>query len=325
MRVSRRMLVSALVIHAGARGWAEAIAQVGGTEPARLLISLGDGATHAVARQLAEGARVRMNRPVVVEERLGASGRIAAVILKNAPADGSTVALLPIVVPVLAPLVFKDVNYDPIRDFVPVCQVATYAYGLAVPANHPARTMPEFIQWAKANPGKSFFGTGAAGSLPHFLGLVIVKETGVEMTHVGYKGGNAMALELAGGTIPAGIGGLSDFIEFHKAGRIRVLATSDSKRIEQLPDVPTFSEQGLPGIVARGWTGVFAPARTPAPIVDQWNAALVGAVRAPELRDLLISFGLAPTGTSQREFGDILAADIARWGPIVKASGFRGD
>ncbi|MGJ7509699.1 tripartite tricarboxylate transporter substrate-binding protein [Variovorax sp. GT1P44] len=322
MSLFRALLSIAVMAFAAASG-SGAGAQ--DASPAKILLAFEGGSSRAVAFLLAERARVQLGRPVIVEERPGATGRIAAMALKNAAPDGTTLAYLPIAVPVLAPLTFKDVHYDPTQDFAPVSQIATYTLALAVPFNHPARTMPEYIAWLKTHPDKAFYGTGAAGALPHFLGVMVSRATGVEMTHVAYKGFAPMSIDLVEGTISSGISGVSDFIDLHRAGRLRIIATSGDRRVPQLPDVPTFAEQGYPTVVATGWAGVFAPARTPKAVIDEWSRALVATVRSPEGQKLLLDFGVEPTGTTPEAFAAILAEDIARWAPIVKASGFRAD
>lgn len=305
--------------------WIGARAQGNDLAPTRILLGFEGGSGRPVAQQLAERARVALGRPVIVEERPGASGRIAALALKNATPDGSTVALFPIVVPVLAPLIFRDVRYDTLKDFTPVAQIAAYTFAFAVPYDHPASSVPEFAAWLQAHPSSAFYGTPAAGSLPHFLGIMISRATGVEMAHVAYKGPGPMALDVAAGTVPCGISVVSDLIEMHRAKRLRIIAVSGTSRVAPLPDVPTFIEQGYPTVQARGWVGVFAPARTPKPMIDRWSAALVAAARSPELAKVLTDFGLEPTGTTSEAFAAIVASDTARWAPIISASGFRAD
>ncbi|RZL87397.1 MAG: hypothetical protein EOP82_26795 [Variovorax sp.] len=296
-----------------------------GTAPTKILLAFEGGAGRPLAFHLAERMREALGRPVIVEERPGASGRIAAVALKNATADGKTLALLPIAVPVLMPMTFKDVSYNAVHDFSPISQIATYGFAFAVPNSHPARSFPEFVDWLKTHPSQAFYGTGAAGSLPHFLGVMIAKATGTNMTHVAYKGYGPMSLDLAEGTIPAGISVISDLIEMHRAGRIRILATSGGSRQPLLPEVPTFAEQGYPMVQASGWVGVFAPAKTPKAVIDEWSAALAAAVRSPQTRQKLFELGLDPTGTTPEEFAAIVTTDIARWSPIIQKSGFRAD
>lgn len=320
-----RALLSIAVLAFSAALGPGASAQGASPGPTRILLAFEGGSSRAVAFLLAERARGQLGRQVIVEERPGATGRIAAMALKNATPDGTTLAYLPIAVPVLAPLTFKDVHYDPTHDFAPVSQLATYTLALAVPPNHPARSMPEYVAWLKKHPDKAFYGSPAAGALPHFLGIMISRETGVEMTHVAYKGFPPMSIDLMEGTISSGISGVSDFIDLHRAGRLRIIATSGTRRVPQLPDVPTFIEQGYPSVVATGWAGVFAPARTPKAVIDQWSRAFVATVQSPEGQKMLLDFGVEPTGTTPEAFARIMAEDIARWAPIVKASGFRAD
>ncbi len=293
--------------------------------PAKILLAFGGGSSSPVALKLAEQTSLMLRRAVIVEEKPGAAGRIGAMALKNARPDGATVAYLPIAVPVLAPLTFKDVHYDPIHDFAPVSQIATYDLALAVPVSHPAKTVADYFAWLKTHPNQAFYGTAAAGALPHFLGVMLARAGGVELTHVAYKGFAPMSADLVSGTIPAGISGVSDFIEFHRAGRLRIIATSGTKRVPQLPDIPTFIEQGYPTVQASGWAGVFAPAGTPKAVIDEWSAALVTATHSSEMQKMLLDFGVQPTGTTPEAFAEILANDIARWAPIVKASGFHAD
>ena len=302
-----------------------AVAQSMGKQPARIVLAFEGGAARPIAQKLAERTSMLLGRTVFVEEKPGASGRIAALALKKAAPDGTTLSMLPIAVPVFAPIMFKDFRFDPVNDFAPVTQIATYTLAFAVPYDHPARSIPEFVAWVKAHPAQAFYGTPAAGSLAHFLGVLVVKATGVPMDHVAYKGSGPMSLDLVGGTIPAGISVVADLIELHRAGKMRILATSGARRLVQLPDVPTFIEQGYPAIEASGWVGIFAPAKTPKAVVDQWSAAMVTAVHSPEMRDMLASLGVEPTGTTPAEFAAIVAADIARWAPIVAASGFRAE
>ena len=290
----------------------------------KLLLPFEGGSGRPVAESLAEGARVLLGRTVVVEGRPGASGRIAAMALKRAAPDGTTIAQFPIVVPVMAPLSFKEVPYTS-RDFAPISQIATYDLALAVPNAHPARTVPELVDWLKKNPSQRFYGSPGAGTLPHFLGVMIAKGIEIDMTHVPYKGPAALKVDLVEGTIPCGISVVSDLIDLHRAGRIRILATSGEKRLSQLPDVATFAEQGYPRVVASGWVGIFAPAGTPRAIIDEWSAALVTTVRSAATRQRLINLGVEPTGTSPDEFAAIVEADVARWAPIIKLSGFQAE
>jgi len=316
--------LSALTIGVFALAAADAQAPIKG--PIRIIVGFAAGGSSDVAaRLIGENLKNSLGAPVVVENKVGAGGRIAAEALKNGPADGSTLLLVPVVVPVLAPLVYKHLAYDPARDFAPVAQVATYQFALAVGANHPAKNVAEFVAWMKANPKQASFGSPAPGSLPHFFGLMIGQATGIDMIHVAYKGGVPLATDLMGGQIPCGIDALSDMLELHRAGKLRIIATSGARRSPLLPTVATFGEQGFPSIEGSGWIAVYAPARTPAPTIDHLSMAIGSALKSPELRERLLNLGYEPTGTTPGELAAIMSADSARWAPIVKASGFSAD
>jgi len=294
--------------------------------PVRIIVPVAAGGTSDIsARLIADKIKDAIGQPVVVENKPGATGRIAVEAFKNAAPDGRTLLLAPVAVPVIAPLVFKQLNYDPAKDLVPVAQVAKFQYAFAVGPNHPARTLPEFVAWARAHPEHANFGTAGAGSVPHLFGVMVGRATGVELVHVAHKGVTSVLAELMGGQIAAGISALSDLAELHRAGKIRILATSGAERSPLLPEVPTFKEQGFAAVEGVGWNGVYAPARTPRPVIDRLSSAIVKALRAPELRQKFIDIGLEPTGTTPEELAAIMADDTARWSPIIKASGLAAD
>lgn len=201
----------------------------------------------------------------------------------------------------------------------------TFRYALAVGPNHPAKTGREFIAWAKSHPKEASYGSAGAGSGPHFFGVMINQANGTQLLHVPYKGGAPMLADLIGGQIAAGVESLTNMIELHRTGRIRILAVSGAERSPLAPSIPTFREQGLIANDVVGWVGVFAPAGTPKPVVDRLSAAIVEAVRTPSIRDQYLALGVEPTGTSAEELAAIMTADTARWAPIIKASGFSAD
>ena len=185
--------------------------------------------------------------------------------------------------------------------------------------------MSEFVAWAKANPVRANVGNPGAGSLPHFLGVMLRQAAGVELGQVAYRGVGSLESELMGGQIAAGISAVSDLVPLHRAGKLRILATSGAVRSPLLPEVPTFRQQGYPSVEAVGWHGVYAPAGTPRPVIDRLSSAIVAALQIPALRDRFIALGLEPTGTTPDALAAIMAADTARWRPIIKASGFTAE
>jgi len=280
------------------------------------------GQTDLVARLLADALKERTGQRVIVENRVGGSGRIAVDALRTAAPDGTTLLFAPVAVPVIIPLYARQPGYDPQRDLVPVAQVSKYAFALGVSAAHPARTLAELTAWAKANPGRATFGTPGAGSLPHFLGVMLGRTAGIELVHVPYRGAAPAEADLVSGRIAASISAVWDLVPLHRAGKLRVLATTGAARSPLLPEVPTFRQQGYPSVDASGWHAVYAPATTPKEVVDPLSAAIVAAVRTPAFREKLAAIGLEATGTTPAELAAIQAADIAYWRPIIKASGF---
>ena len=283
------------------------------------------GSIDVVARVLADKMKDELKANIVVENRAGAGGRLAADLLKSAPADGSVVMITPVVVPVLAPLVFSKLNYNPATDFAPVGHVCNFNFALSIPASLPAKTVAEFVAWLKANPQKANFGSPAAGSLPHFFGEILSREARADMVHVPFAGGAALMTALVGGQVSAGIDVVLEALEAHRAGKVRILATSGERRSAVLPDVPTFKESGYPGIVASGWFAMYAPARAPAASIDAINRALNKALTHPEVLERFGKLALEAGGGSPADLRALEQASTARWAPVVKATGFRAD
>ncbi len=295
-------------------------------KPVRIVVGFAPGGSADIAaRLIAERMKDELKQPVLVENRPGAGGRIVAESKKTAAADGSMLMLTPIVVTVLAPMVFSKLSYDPVADFTPIAQVANYQFALSVNAAHPAKTIGELVDWYKAHPDKANFGSPAPGSLPHFFGVLLAQNAKVDLVHVPFNGGGPMMNALMGEQITAAIDTTVEQVEPHKAGRTRILATTGTARSPLLPDVPTFTEAGLPGVQGTAWFAVYAPAKTPDATVRQLNAAINAALQVPEVRERMVKLGLEPTGGTSVALAARMAVDTKRWTPIVKASGFRAD
>jgi tripartite-type tricarboxylate transporter receptor subunit TctC len=294
-------------------------------QPVRIVYPFAAGGSgDGLARLIADKMRAALNRPVIVENRTGAAGRPAVVAVKNAAPDGSTLLITPIAPMAVYQHVYKNLEYDPIRDFAAVSQIATFDMAVAVGPNVPATSLRELIAWVKADPSRAAFGSPGAGTLPHFFGLAVSRAAGVELRHVPYKGSAATLTDLTAGHVPMVFTTISDFVEMHQAKRIRILATSGAERSPFVPDVPTFREAGF-DIQGTSWYGAFVPARTPRETVDRLSAIMAAAVRMPDVRDRFLGWGLRPSGTSAAEFAAIQKADSERWAPAVKASGFSAD
>ena len=292
----------------------------------RILVGFPAGVSiDVVTRILTDKMKDELKRPVIVDSRPGAGGRLAAELLKSAAPDGNTVMVTPIVVPVLAPMVFSKLGYNPETDFAPVGKVCDFSFALAVPANLPVKNLKDYAAWLKANPLQANFGTPAAGSLPHFFGVMIGSALNVDMVHVPFNGGAALQAAVLGGHAPAGIDVVMEWQQNAKAGKIHVLATSGAQRSKVMPDVPTFKEQGFPDAVGQGWFAMYAPAKTPAAVIDEINKALNKALAHPEVRERFATLGLEAGGGTPADLQKIMLEDAKRWGPIVKKSGFRAD
>jgi tripartite-type tricarboxylate transporter receptor subunit TctC len=312
------MLIAVLGLAAAAAG-----AQDG---PVRILVGFPPGGeSDVIARLLVDRMKTSLDAPVIVDNKPGAGGMLAAELLKNAAPDGRTLMISPIAVTVFAPLTHAKLRYDPIRDFAPVSLVAVFQMALAVGPGSPAKTLDEYVAWARANPGKATYGVPLAGGPTHFFGVMLARTTGVDLAAVPYKGSAPFVNDLLGGQVPAGITVLSQLLKHHEAGKLRVLGTSGSQRSPTAPDVPTFKELGFAAIEGTGWQAFHTSARTPRPTIDRLSAAIASAVRSPEVSTRLLALGLEPVGSTADELSKRTAEDMARWAPIVKASGFRAD
>ncbi len=263
----------------------------------------------------------------VVENKTGAAGRIAIDTIKNGPADGSNLLLTPYSMMAVYPHIYKSLSYDPFKDFAPVCMASSMSHGLAVGPMVPAtvKTVKDFVAWAKANPKDANYGSPAAGSTPHFLGALLSLDTGVAMQHIPYRGSVPGVTDMIGGQLAAMFTPHGDFLANHRAGKIRILATSGKKRSPFVPEVPTFAEQGFANLTAEEWFGFFAPAKTPAAVVAAANAAINNAIKDKALIDSWATQGLVPLGGTPDDMAKDLKRQFDFWGPIVKRIGFSAE
>ena len=320
--MKRRTLLASLSVALALTG--PALAQ--NDRPLRVIVGFPAGVSvDVVTRIIGEKMKDELKRPIVIDNRGGAGGRLAAELLKGAAPDGNTVMVTPIVVPVLAPMVFNKLNYNPETDFTPVGRICDFAFALAVPATAPIKNLREYAAWLRANLQQANFGSPAAGSLPHFFGIMLGNAIGVDMVHVPFNGGSALQTAVLGGHAPAGIDVVLEWQQNAKAGKVTVLATSGQQRSKVMPDVPTFREQGYPDLVGQGWFAMYAPAKTPAAQVDEINRALNKALAHPEVRERFAALGLEAGGGSAADLHKTMADDTRRWGPVVRKSGFKAD
>jgi tripartite-type tricarboxylate transporter receptor subunit TctC len=273
------------------------------------------------------GGSAYSRNAAVVENKTGAAGRIAVETVKNANPDGSTLLLTPYSMMSVYPHIYKNLSYDPFKDFVPVCLGSMLTHGLAVGPMVPAtvRTVREFIAWAKANPKDASYGSPAAGSTPHFLGALLGLSQGFEFKHIPYRGSIPGITDVVGGQLASMMTPHGDFIANHKAGRLRVIATSGKTRSPFLPEVPTFAEQGFADLVVEEWFGFYAPARTPAQVVANANAAINAALKDKMVIDSLGAQGLVPLGGTPEAMARDMKLQFDNWGPIVMRFGFTAE
>jgi tripartite-type tricarboxylate transporter receptor subunit TctC len=281
------------------------------------------GGTDITARVLAEALIGTYASTLIVENKPGASARLAVEYVKNAPPDGSVMLFTPDFPMTLYPHSFKSLNYDPLTDFIAVAPAAkgmlTFVVGPAVPEN--VKSLADFVQWCRANPRQANYATTSAGATPHFTGVMLASEAGVAMTPVHYRGGAPAIQDLVGGHVPASINPVSEVIEFAKSGSLRILAVTGAERSPFLPDVPTMKEQGY-NVVVESLSGVFLPAKTPDEIVGSLSAAMREASRSQKMVESLAKFGTEPTFQTPAQFTATIKSELARWAPVVKASGF---
>ena len=284
------------------------------------------GGTDVLARLLSDKLKEGYAASSIVENRTGAATRIAIEYVKNAEADGSVMLFTPDFLMTVYPFSFRSLNYDPVRDFTAVAPAAKSALAFSVgpAALADIKTLSDFVNWAKANPDKATYATTAAGGTPHFTGLMLSQDSKVPMTPVHYKGGAPALQDLIGGHVSSSINPVGETLPFAKAGSVRVLAVTSPKRSVFLPDVPTMKEAGY-NVVIEAWLGVLVPSKTPADVVAKLNQAVKRAFSAPDVVEKLAVLGNEPAYQTPAEFAATLRADLERWAPIVKASGFVAD
>lgn len=298
-------------------------AQGGGV--VRLLVGFPPGGgTDAIARLLAERLKDELGTPVIVENKAGAGGQLAAQALKAAAPDGQTLFLTHDHTISILPLVTKSPGYDPQRDFVPVAGFATFANALALSGGTPARTLPDYVDWLRGpGGGKGTVGVPAPASVPEFLVQVLARRYKLDLVAAPYRGSAPMMADMLGNQIAAGVGSIPDFIENHRSGKLRVVAVMGAVRQASLPDVPTFAESGLPGFEELPYYGLYAPAGTPQRTIDLHAKAVANAVAQPAVHERLTRMGLDVDAMGPGQLADRQASYTAVWARIIKESGYQ--
>lgn len=323
LRNTLRTLIASLGLVALAAASPGLSAQTLAGGPLRIVVGFAPGgASDKVARIVGDKLSPKLGVPVVVDNKPGAGGRLAAQQARNTPAGQNVLMLANPAVMVVAPLVFKDNGYDPDKDFVPVSHVNDYEFALSVSTAVPVKELPHLLAWMRANPEKSNFGVPATGSLPHFFALMTAEKAGVQGQVVGYRGSAPLLNDLIGGQIPIAFDTFDVALPQHQAGKLRILAISSTKRSPFAPDIPTFKEAGL-DLAATGWNTFYAPASMPAAKVALLSKAIYEVMKDPATVKAFHDSAMTPVASTQAQTVAMLKAFREQWTPVVRKSGYQ--
>ncbi|HSI55154.1 MAG TPA: tripartite tricarboxylate transporter substrate binding protein, partial [Ramlibacter sp.] len=279
------------------------------------------GTQDVLTRAIADSVRGSLGT-LVIDNRGGAAGRIAVEMVKNAEPDGHTLLLGTAGMMTMFPNAYKNLSYDPVRDFIPIVNAASFELAMVVHKDVPVTNLAEFVTWAKAQGNKVSFASYGAGTPSHFLGEMLNRAAGLQMVHVPYKGSTPARQDVMGGTVPVYFDTVGGAITMAPSGRIKVLATSGAKRSPPMPAIPTFTELGYKDVVASAWFSYYAPARTPPAVVEKLRTEFAKAVNSREVRQQLLVNGMYPVGDGPDALLKTMREDTERWGRIMRATNF---
>lgn len=320
----RRSLALTLVM--GGFGMGTANADNYPSRSIRIVVPFAAGGTSdLVTRILGQALSTELKTPVVVDNRPGAGGNIGSELVAHSTPDGYTLLMGTVATHGINATLYKKMPFDPVKDFAPVSLVASTPSVLEVTPSLPVKSVQELIAYAKAHPGKLYFGSAGNGSSHHLAGELFDTMAHVKMTHVPYRGTAAAVTDTISGQVQVIFDTLPSAIPFVKSGRLRALAVTSPQRDPSLPDLPTISESGLPGYEVGSWYGLLAPAGTPAPIVEKLSKVVAQLVRRPDIKQKLLERGATPVGDTPAEFASYINSELKKWAPIVRASGARVD
>ncbi|MEA3156670.1 MAG: hypothetical protein QOK44_4259 [Betaproteobacteria bacterium] len=297
-------------------------AQAYPARPVRYLVPFpAGGSPDIVARLLSERLNRLWGQPVVVENRSGAGGTVAATVAAKATPDGYTLFQCNIASNAIAYSLYAKLPYHPLRDFAPISRIGTTPSALVVHPSMPAASIGAFIEYARANPGKVSYGSSGVGSSPQLAMELFQSMAKIKLVHIAYKGAAPAIADLLGGQIPVGIANVPALLPPVQAGRIRALAVTGAKRFSQWPSVPTLAESGMPGYDVTSWYGVCAPAGTPRPIIATLHAGLSTVLLAPEVQQRMNDMVIDAAPTSPEEFAEFIRSETSRWAKVIKDAG----
>lgn len=295
-------------------------------KPIRLIVPFATGGvTDTSARALADKLSPRLGQNVIVENRPGGSGNPGTQYVAQSAPDGYTLLLAFDGTMVINPFVFPKIPFDTVKDFAPVTKLGDAALVLVAHPSVPAKNFAELLAYSKANPGKLSFGHSGTGGTTHVAGELLKQRTGLDMTHIPYKSGGQAVVDTIGGQVPLSYSSVAGAQAHLKSGRLVGIGISTPKRLASLPDVATFIEQGLAGFDVSSWVGVMAPAKTPRAVIDKLNAAIVAALKEPDLRERYATLGVEPVANTPEQFAEQIKTDLARWQKVVEAAKIRLD
>ncbi len=283
------------------------------------------GGTDTAARIIAQKLSEKIGQSVIVENKAGAGGNIAAQHIAGAPPDGYTIHLTSVGPMSVAPHIVKNLPYDPKRDFAPITMGVVFPNVIVVPPTVPAQTLAEFVALAKKKPGQLTYGSSGIGGAGHLTGELFKQRAGIDLIHVPYKGGGPALSDLLASRIDMYPSVPSTALPHIEAGKLRALATTGLKRTSMLPNVPTVAESGYPGFEATNWYAFVAPAKTPAAVLDYWNREIVKVLNDPQVKADLAKHGLDPAPGTRHELGDYITRETEKWGKVVREAGIKAE
>ena len=278
------------------------------------------GSSDVLARTISQKLNDALGQTLVIDNRPGAGSMIGTDIAAKSPADGYTI-ILSDMPHTINPSIYAKVPYDPIRDFAPVTLIGVSPMFLFAHPSLQATNIKEFIALAKTQPGKIAIASGGTGATTHLMAELLQTHAGIKLNHVPYKGAGPALSDVVAGQVPATFTSMATAAPFAKSGRLRILGVTTSKRMAAFPDVPTFEESGVSGMVVEHWWGVMAPAGVPKAIIDKLRAAIVNAVNSPEVRERFTALSVEPRTTTPEQFRALLESDVKRWAKVVKDAG----
>jgi tripartite-type tricarboxylate transporter receptor subunit TctC len=280
------------------------------------------GSLDILARMISDEIGRQWGQQVIVENRVGAGGNIGVEATARSAPDGYTIGMVTVSTHGVNPSLYGDrMRFDPVKDFAPIILAAELKNVVVVHPSVPAKDVRELVAYARANPDKISFGSAGTGTTQHLAGEMVKMIEGVKMQHVPYRGAAAAVPDLLSGQLQLMFVSIPDVISHIQAGTLRAIGVTSRERSRSLPDVTPMAEQGWKDFDVRGWFGVVAPAGTPKPIVDRYNATIKAMLARPDMREKLFAMGLDPLSSTPEEFAAFIQAEVAKWGPVVKASG----